>query len=42
MGLNDKFTRWYDRQSIDTLFLLSVSPLILIGVTLILVGLFLG
>lgn len=42
MGLNERFTRWYDRQSIDTLLLLGVSPLILMGVILILVGLFFG
>lgn len=42
MGFNEQFNRWYDRQSIETLFLLSVSPLILMGVILIVVALILG
>lgn len=36
--IDDRFTAWYDRQSLDTLFLLGVSPLILIGVALIVVA----
>jgi hypothetical protein len=42
MGFNEQFNRWYDRQSIEILFLLSVSPLILMGVILIVVALILG
>lgn len=39
---DDKFTVWYDRQSIETLFLIGVSPLVLIAVVLIAIALIFG
>lgn len=42
MGLNERFTAWYDRQPMEYLFLLGVAPLILIAVVLILVALIFG
>lgn len=42
MGLNERFTAWYDRQPIEYLFLLGVSPLIAIAVVLIVVALIFG
>lgn len=38
----DRFDDWLDRQSFDTAFLIAVSPLILIGLVLTIVGFVFG
>lgn len=40
--MGERFTKWYDRQSIETLFLVGVSPLIALGVILVLAALMYG
>lgn len=40
--MEEKFTAWYDRQSLDVLFLLGVSPMIVIAVVLTTVALIWG
>lgn len=38
----DRFTKWYDRQSFETLFLVGLSPLIFIALVLAIIGFVFG